>query len=753
SYWVCTSSDQAATGLAQGEIGLDDFTIYRVDPTRDDTKPVVAGLRKFLAQEFESSLGIFRLTPASANTPNKATAGPATPRKLPNAGTQNLSESATTSSIRAQSSRRASPPELEEASIGIYSRSVEKGTSARLPEVDSGADAEDTPSSPTPSSSSESDVFYSARSSFVDDSATQPAEVPPRECLPHTPPITTGLSTASPAVVDKNIFKLTTSPAATGLDLPTSLQQESTSAPQNPLSRPSGDVDTTSSTSTGNCPPGISELFMWLVSEWLTLMAIRSLAKRTKLDTPKEKPTSSPASSILPGSDSIYRYLSSLVNLKHGPSRRVRPPKSFNDLPPEAQKNIMQLALPIIPCTHEIEPGYTPRPIKSYYTQIYALTKVCKRWKRTIEELPKLWAHVANVIPLDVVDTYLARSKNEGVEIVLFASTAGLEPTDGELRGFSKFINRVERNRQRWSSLVVMDFPAGKGNHIVRALFDVPARPAPGLKEVYVGTRNNMPLSTWSPLDFKSAAPNLRVLCVHGMTPDLGDYTFARQLERLHVVNPSWVNTIHLIGVLARNHTIRDLKLVNIKFAIGEERLKQDIEVFNLPRLESFSFSTLDTPAEFGQLFTRLDAPNCTEYDIAFDLDQLRRSKIRSSGAGTATFEWNLLGFSWQHFLNTLRKRLASNFVYPEGERQWFDWQDMPSATPIFEWRSGSFADGVAGRGPSFRIRIRTKDREGVYEWVDLVQKQADELRMGRRLEGPLMVSKETGRTAGDLAP
>ncbi|KAG8954602.1 hypothetical protein FRC04_011035 [Tulasnella sp. 424] len=723
-------TDQAATRLAQGEIGLDDFTIHRADSTHDDINTTVAGLRKFLAQEFETSPRTFRRTPASANTPNKATAEPATPRKLPNAGTQNLSESAATSSIRARSSRRTSPPELEEASIGIYSRSVETGTSARFPEVDSGADAEDAPYSPTPSSSSESDVFYSARSSFVDDSATEPAEIPPRECLPQTPYITTALSAASPAVVDKNIFKLTTSTATPGLDLPTSLQQESTSAPQNPLPRPSGDVDTTSPTSTGNFPP----------------------AKRAKLDIPKEKSTSSPASSILPGSDFISRCLSSLVNLKDGPSRRVRPPKSFNDLPPEAQKNIMQLVLPIIPCTHEIEPGYTPRPIKSYYKQIYALTKVCKRWKRTIEELPKLWAHVANVIPLNVVDTYLARSKNEGVEIVLFASTAGLEPTDGELRGFSKFINRVERNRQRWCSLVVMDFPAGKGNHIVRALFDVPARPAPGLKEVYVGTRNNMPLSTWKPLDFKSAAPNLRVLCVHGVTPDLGDYTFARQLERLHIVNPSWVNTLHLIGVLAINHTIRHLKLVNIKFAIGEERLKQDIEVFNLPRLESFSFSTLDTSAEFGQLFTRLNAPNCTEYDIAFDLDQLRGSKIKSSGAGMAKLEWNLLGFSWQHFLNTLRKRIATNFVYPEEERQWFDWQDIPSATPIFEWRSGSFADGVAGKGPSFRIRIRTKDRGGVYEWVDLVQKQADELRMGRRLEGPLRVSKENGRTAGDSA-
>ncbi|KAG8953326.1 hypothetical protein FRC04_002736 [Tulasnella sp. 424] len=470
--------------------------------------------------------------------------------------------------------------------------------------------------------------------------------------------------------------------------------------------------------------------------------------KKAKLgrNLSSEKASTSPPTdlSLLSGPKLAYRLLN--VTPSH-------PRKSFHDLSPEVQKAILQFTLPAVPRVHEIEPGYTSRSIELYYGQVYSLMKVCKRWERTIEELPKVWAHVANVIPLDVVDTYLARSKNEGVEIALFASTARLEPTDGELRGFSKFIDRVERNRQRWMSLVVMDFPAGKGNHLVRALFD-PARPAPGLKEVYVGTRNNMPLSPWNPLGFKSAAPNLRVLCVHGVTPDLVDYTYARQLERLHVVNPSWVNTIHLIGVLAINHTIRDLKLVNIKFAIGEERLKQDIEVFNLPGLESFSFSTLDTSAEFGQLFTRLNAPNCTEYDIAVDLDQLRSSTIQSSGATTTSrLEWNLLGFSWQHFFDTLRKRIASNFVYPEGERQWFDWQDIPGTTPIFEWRSGSFADGVAGKGPSFRIRIRTKDRGGVYEWVDLVQKQADELRTGRRLEGRLGVSKENGRTAGDLAP
>lgn len=335
------------------------------------------------------------------------------------------------------------------------------------------------------------------------------------------------------------------------------------------------------------------------------------------------------------------------------------------------------------------------------------------------------------------MDTYLARSKGDGVEIVIFASTEGLEPTDEELRGFRRFINTVDDHRQKWMSLIVVDFPVGKGSHLLRDMFDVPAGPAPRLKEVYVGTRNNMPLSTWNPLSFKSIAPNLRVLCVHGVTPDLGDYTFARQLERVHIVDPSWVNTIHLIGVLAINHTIRDLKLANIKFAIGEERLKQDIEVFDLPRLASFSLSTLDTSAEFGQLFTRLNAPRCTEYDIAVDLDQLKSSKIQSSGAMT-TFEWNLLGFGLQHFLDALRDRTAYEFVYPEGERQWFDWQDNPSTTPIFEWRSGSFADGVVGKGPSFRIRFRTKDREGVYEWVDMVQKQANEPRK-KRLEGPLV--------------
>ncbi|KIO18540.1 hypothetical protein M407DRAFT_225283 [Tulasnella calospora MUT 4182] len=114
-----------------------------------------------------------------------------------------------------------------------------------------------------------------------------------------------------------------------------------------------------------------------------------------------------------------------------------------------------------------------------------------------------------------------------------------------------------------------------------------------------------MPLSTWKSLKFKSGAPNLRILCVHGATPDLGDCAFSRQLERLYIVNPSWINTIHLIGVLAINNTIRDLKLVNIKRTLGEERLKQDIDVFDLPRLESFTLDTLDNSAEFDQLFTR----------------------------------------------------------------------------------------------------------------------------------------------------
>ncbi|KIO18174.1 hypothetical protein M407DRAFT_32144 [Tulasnella calospora MUT 4182] len=357
--------------------------------------------------------------------------------------------------------------------------------------------------------------------------------------------------------------------------------------------------------------------------------------------------------------------------------------------------------------------------------------------------LSKLWTHITNGMPLDVVETHLVRSKGEGLKIAFLGSVDRSDAVDEELPAFERFMKKITPHRPRWRSLVIVDFPTAGGISPLQAVFDLSAS---SLREIFIGTKNNMPLSIWKPLNFKTGAPNLRILCVHGATPDLGDYAFSRQLERLYIVNPSWINTIHLIGVLAINNTIRDLKLVNIKLALGEERLKQDIDVFDLPRLESFTLDTLDTSAEFGQLFTRLKAPNCREYGISVDLDQLGNSKIKSKGART-TIEWNLLGFGVQQFLDILRDRIACDFVYPEGERQWFDWMEAPNAAPVFEWRSGCFADGVTAR-PSFRIRFRTRDREGVYQWVDLVQHQADELRMMKK-----RLSADESRRKGAGAP
>ncbi|KAG8908681.1 hypothetical protein FRC00_011040 [Tulasnella sp. 408] len=191
------------------------------------------------------------------------------------------------------------------------------------------------------------------------------------------------------------------------------------------------------------------------------------------------------------------------------------------------------------------------------------------------------------------------------------------------------------------------------------------------------------------------------------------------------------------------NNTIRDLKLINIKFALGEERLKQDIEVFDLPSLESFTLSTLSTSSEFGQLFTRLKAPNCREYDISVDLDQLASSKIKSDAVAT-TIEWNLLGFGLQQFLDILRDRIVCGFVYPEGERQWFDWKEAPGAVPVFEWKSGCFADGVTV-GKSFLIRFKTSDFERVNDWVELVEQQANGFRMMMERRGGGSHRRETG--------
>ncbi|KAG8898562.1 hypothetical protein FRC01_010858 [Tulasnella sp. 417] len=294
---------------------------------------------------------------------------------------------------------------------------------------------------------------------------------------------------------------------------------------------------------------------------------------------------------------------------------------------------------------------------------------VCKGWRSAISALSKLWTHITNSMPFDVIDSYLARPKGDGLKIAFFGSVDKSDGGDAELRALRRFTNKIAPHRPRWTPLVIVDLPAGGGNYPLQYVFHLPAS---SLREVFIGTRNNEPLSTWKPLSFRNGAPNLRVLCVHGATPDLGDYPFSRQLQRLHIVNPAWVNTIHLIGVLAINHTIRDLKLVNIKLALGEERLKQDIDVFDLPRLESFTLSTLDTSAEFGQLFTRLDAPNYKEYNISVDLDQLGSSKIESKAAST-TIEWNLLGFGLQQFLDILGDRIGRDLVYPEDERQWFD--------------------------------------------------------------------------------
>ncbi|KIO18543.1 hypothetical protein M407DRAFT_225288 [Tulasnella calospora MUT 4182] len=619
-YWVFTSSDKASAILNKGDTPIDDFEIHRVDLNRQENNAVTR-MRAFLTQKLNPNHAISRRAPASSKiTSNQATT------EL--ASLSNPSAASTLNQLEAH--------------------------------LDNDAYIEVMPPSPASSTSSESEIFYSARSSFIDDSATQPADVP--------------------------------------------------APPQHPTSQPSGEVDLISTPSISRGP----------------------LSKRARLDklvSIHEKPTSPPTSLDSSNSDPPYGAKSSLVNNKDEASIQLHRFKSLStgNLPPEAWEHILQLFLPVVPPVHKIEPGYTAQAIKSYYAHIYTLMNVCSGWKHAMEALFKVWTHIANVMPLSVLETYLARSKGEGVKIVFVAGTGEPGPVDEELCAFRTFMNKVVPHRSRWTSLAVVDFPASKGNHPLQAVFDVPA---PSLKEVYVGTRNNAALSTWKPLSFSRGAPNLRTLCVHGATPDLGDYTFARQLGRLHIANPSWVNTIHLIGVLARNHTIRDLKLVNIKFAIGEERLKQDIDVFDLPNLESFTLSTLNTSAEFGQLFTRLQAPRCREYNISVDLDQLEGSRIESKAA-TTTIEWNLLGFGLDQFLGTLRDRIARDLVYPEGERQWFDWKEAQDTAPVFEWRSGCFADGVT-EGHSFLIRFRTRDRGAVYEWVDLVQRRADELRAMR---------------------
>ncbi|KAG9047967.1 hypothetical protein FS837_001039 [Tulasnella sp. UAMH 9824] len=644
NFWILANDVDAADRLIKKDSIIKQFTprqVVIVQGGRESGE--VSRLRDFVVKNL--------LSESTITDPAKSTTTSASLRKTPRGELEDIPEASGSSTQRSPSSGlRQGQDDIENDT-----RALPTPTSAERTDSSDDAAVERTPRSPSPTpSTSESEVFYSAKSSFSEDLIPQVVEGP------------VGLASSTPA------------------DLPP----------------PAKRVKFTSNSASDRVTP----------------------------------PASPPRSSSLPGS---FVHDSSVEEIQSS--------KSFVDLPLEVQESILQLLLPTVPRAHEIEPGYTSSVIKSRYRHIYTLTSVCQEWKSSIEALPKLWTHIANCMPRDVVCMHIARSKGEGLKIAFLASVDRWDGVDEEIQALKTFMKMVAPFRPWWTSLVIVDIHAGGGISPLQDLFDIPA---PSLREIFIGTKNNAHLSTWKPLKFKIGAPNLRILCVHGATPDLGDYPFSRQLERLHLVNPAWINTITLIGTLAINHTIRDLKLVNIKLALGEDRLKQDIEVFDLPRLESFTLSTLSTSSEFGQLFTRLKAPNCWKYDISVDLDQLASSKIKSEAVAT-TIEWNLLGFGLQQFLDILRDRIVCGFVYPEGERQWFDWKEARGAEPIFEWKSGWFADGVT-EGRSFRIRFRTGDFERVNNWVELVEQQADRYRtMVERRGGGGSHRKETkGRLA-----
>ncbi|KAG8911508.1 hypothetical protein FRC01_005677 [Tulasnella sp. 417] len=689
NFWIFASSLEVAARLLEGANILQHFTKRKVVISPDSKESgEVSRLREFVAKNLLPTDADPQPV-AAANSLAKPIPISTAPPFYSTRGIRNDPEAAysSTQSLSSQLPQRQQDSDEKAQTSHEPDTALEIGQATPYDDAYTGL----TPSSPTPSStSSQSDVFYSASSSFCDDLMPQLTTVPGDTTSVNNSEAQTTESEFSPKL------------------LPVEARRPSqVSDPRSGRLLP----PPTGSASLNSGPP----------------------AKRVKLGKSVSGATT-PVS--LSTNSSLPRPF-----VDGASSQQIRTSKSFGDLPREAQETILQYTLPKVARAHEVEPGYTPDAIKSYYREIHSLMNVCKGWKSSIEALSKLWTHVTNSMPFDVVDTQLARSKGEGLKIAYLGSVDHSGATDEAHHAFKPFINKIATHRPRWTSLVIVDFPVGKGNSSLQAVFDLPA---PSLREVFIGTRNNMPLSSWKPLNFKIGVPNLRVLCVHGATPDLGDYPFSRQWERLHIVNPAWINTIHLIGVLAINHTIRDLKMVNIKLALGEERLKQDIDVFDLPKLESFTLSTLDTSAEFGQLFTRLKAPNCKEYNISVDLDQLGSSKIESKAAST-TIEWNLLGFGLQQFLDTLGDRIGRDLVYPEGERQWFDWKEAPNTVPVFEWRSGCFADKVA-TGPSFLIRLRTRNREGVYEWVDQVERYADECRVLReRRNGHGSRRTETG--------
>ncbi|KAG8911845.1 hypothetical protein FRC01_005449 [Tulasnella sp. 417] len=689
NFWIFASSLEAAACLLKGANILQQFTKRKVviGPESKESGEV-SRLREFVVKNLLPTVADPQPV-AVANSLAKPIAISTSPPNCSTRRIQNDPEAAhsSTQSLSSQLPQRKKDYYNKDQTSHEPNKALE--TAEAMPRDD--ASVGWTPPSPTPSSiSSQSDVFYSATSSFCDDLVPQLATVPGDMIPANSSEAQTTESEFSPKLLPVEPPRPSQAPGSRSRRL---------------LPPP------TASASINSGPP----------------------VKRVKLGKSVSGATT-PVS--LSTSSSLLRPF-----VDGASSQQIHTSKSFGDLPREAQETILQYTLPKVARAHEVEPGYIPDAIKSYYKEIHSLMDVCKGWKSSIEALSKLWTHITNSMPFDVVDTQLARSKGEGLKIAYLGSVDHSDATDEAHYAFKHFMNKIATHRQRWTSLVIVDFPADKGNSSLQAVFDLPA---PSLREVFIGTRNNMPLSIWKPLNFKIGAPNLRVLCVHGATPDLGDYPFSRQLEVLHIVNPAWINTIHLIGVLAINHTIRDLKLVNIKLALGEERLKQDIDVFDLPRLESFTLSTLDTSAEFGQLFTRLYAPNCKEYNISVDLDQLGSSRIESKAAST-TIEWNLLGFGLQQFLDILGERIGRNMVYSEGERQWFDWKEAPNTVPVFEWRSGCFADKVA-TGPSFWIRFRTRNREGVYEWIDQVERYADECRVMReRRNGHGSRGTETG--------
>ncbi|KAG8910914.1 hypothetical protein FRC01_006052 [Tulasnella sp. 417] len=314
-------------------------------------------------------------------------------------------------------------------------------------------------------------------------------------------------------------------------------------------------------------------------------------------------------------------------------------------LPTELLAEIFRSSLP----SAELTLNRVEARLLSYMRKLYKMRLVAKRWQEIIDGTPTFWTFVLSILPPDVNETTILRSRNGFLAIVY-----AFAPREGGYLSAKDFFKSCAHIFPRWS--------AYRGPLLSEYL----EKPAPQLETIIV-MRNN---GHDEPLELLGGCAT----SVRHVDPSYvsirwkaGLFTKLKVLKLVKVGhNPQELNTTLLLDILLASPFLEQLEFSRMDVITDTS---SSYPIITLPRLRSICF--YDCPYTFtGGILRQIRASSCTNFRLTVRMDGLdlprlmddlrpfqevfreinRRNQLSGIKLNLNAFEWSSGGLGSENY-------------------------------------------------------------------------------------------------------